>query len=273
MLNMRIHPPAKINLFLHVVGRRADSYHLLESLFAPLQCCDEIQIEKSDILKVEVHGADIEDLNLRKVTDLLCQETGCDLTPHIILNKKIPIGAGLGGGTSDAAKVILALNELYQLNLTPQKLLDIAIKIGADVPFFLQEKAAFVSGIGEVVTPVKLDLQLNLLLVNPGIHISTPQAFKLGFSQFSPNIGAPTKETLIENIYTGRNDITHNACIIAPQLNRLLEDIQKSSECIVARMSGSGSTCFGLFHSITAAKNAQLQFKNNFWTHVEVLSI
>jgi 4-diphosphocytidyl-2-C-methyl-D-erythritol kinase len=151
--------PAKLSLCLHVVGRRDDGYHLLQSVFALIDWCDTLHVERRDDGRLRRHdlGAPLpkEDLCLRAAR-LLQDESGCTLGADLSIDKQVPWGAGLGGGSSDAASTLLALNRLWGLHWSRERLLALALRLGADVPFFVGGRNAWVEGIGERLTPIEL---------------------------------------------------------------------------------------------------------------------
>ena len=171
--------PAKLNFFLHVVGRRADGYHLLQSLFVLIDWCDTLHFERRDdaVLARRDLGSALpaDDLCLRAASALQ-RLSGTSLGVDISIDKKVPAGAGMGGGSSDAASTLLALNRLWSLNWPRAKLADIALGLGADVPFFVGGHNAFVEGIGERLTPVAIPSQW-LAIVKPPQSIETRAIF------------------------------------------------------------------------------------------------
>lgn len=258
--------PAKINLFLNIVGKRQDGYHLLESLFLPLALHDEMQFINSSIISSEVNGAMIEENIVEKVASKLRAISGINRGIHIKIKKNIPIGAGLGGGSSNAATTLKVLNELWDLNYSSDKLREIGVTIGADVPFFIDAVPTFVRGIGEILTPIKLKKSYYLLLVNSGGHVSTPTAYKMGFETYSPSITDVEKEVLI-----GKNDMEKNAIVLCPEITDVLAFIAKQQGVLVSRMSGSGATCFGLFDTPENLNKAYDAVPKNYWKYKEII--
>ncbi len=172
--------PAKINLFLHVVGQRSDGYHLLQSVFQLLDLSDEVFLktrQDSQIIRINpIPNVLPKDDLVVKAAYLLQSTLGVNQGVEITLDKKIPMGAGLGGGSSDAASTLLGLNHLWNLALSKQDLMDIGLKLGADVPFFIQGHNAFVEGIGEIITPIELPVN-DYLVIFPGVSIPTKEIF------------------------------------------------------------------------------------------------
>ncbi len=178
---LRIHVPAKINLFLHIVGRRPNGYHNLQSIFAPISWFDELTVTRTTDGRITRHGgpddvSEHDDLSIR-AAHALKPWAAPTAGARIELKKNIPSGAGMGGGSADAAYVLLALKSLWALDISDQALADIGLSLGADVPFFLCGRAAFVEGIGEQITPIELPPK-HLVVVKPPASLPTPTIFK-----------------------------------------------------------------------------------------------
>jgi 4-diphosphocytidyl-2-C-methyl-D-erythritol kinase len=189
--------PAKLNIFLHVVGRREDGYHLLQSAMLPIDLADSIDVEVLGDDRIvrdgDIVGSVEQDLCVRAAA-LLQRHSGCRLGARIDVRKRIPAGAGLGGGSSDAATTLLALNRLWRIDLGRAELAGLALRLGADVPFFIHGTPAFVEGIGERITPLPSRLLENcrtFALVHPQVHVSTQEIFS------SPGLTRNTKPTTI----------------------------------------------------------------------------
>ncbi|MFY7855512.1 MAG: 4-(cytidine 5'-diphospho)-2-C-methyl-D-erythritol kinase [Rubrivivax sp.] len=195
--------PAKLNLFLHLVGRRADGYHLLESLFVLIDWCDTLHLERRDDGKLHRHdlGETLpeDDLCLRAARALQ-QASGCPLGADIHILKRVPWGAGLGGGSSDAATVLLGLNRLWGLGWPRARLLDLGERLGADVPFFLGGRNAWVRGIGERLTPLEIPAGQRFAVLKPPVALPTPSIFRHAATQALVDAaivaGSPAKETM-----------------------------------------------------------------------------
>ena len=240
--------PAKINRFLHIVGQRNDGYHLLQTVFQLISLTDEITLTSSTSPEItRIDGpANIppeEDLVV-KAARLLQKTTKTSLGCTIKLQKNIPMGAGLGGGSSDAASVLWGLNELWDTQLTRADLMKLGLELGADVPFFLFGQNAFAEGIGEILHPVNLP-QTQLLLIYPGVNIPTIDVFK------SPNLTrnhpAVTMSDFIGSAHIdqfGSNDcesvVTQKYQEVAEAITWLKQRVPQSNP----RMSGSGSSVF-----------------------------
>src|SRR5262245_19364720 len=180
---MQVIAPAKINLSLRVLGRCSDGFHEIETLIAPISLCDEIEIEQCSGKQKIVFGCDDpsvpkgEDNLVVRAAKIFFEETKISSGVSIELKKRIPHGAGLGGGSSDAASTLLALNELFETNLPREALAKMAEMIGSDVPFFIFQSAAVCKGRGELVSPIRLREQLSVLLLKPGFGVPTQWAY------------------------------------------------------------------------------------------------
>ncbi len=243
--------PAKLNLFLHVVGKRADGYHLLQSIFVLVDWADTLHVEaRSDghLRRHDVLGGDLpaDDLCLRAAR-LLQAETGCTLGADIHLEKRLPAGAGMGGGSSDAATTLLALNRLWDVRLPMEKLRALGLKLGADVPFFLGGGPAFVEGIGEVLHPLDLPVQRFAIVKGPA-GLATKDIFSSPLLAMSENLaivaGFPATARTAENLVNGfgRNDLQPAAEGISSEVRDALQ--QLSEVFGNARMTGSGAAVF-----------------------------
>ena len=263
---MVLFPPAKLNLGLHVVGKRDDGYHNLESIFLPLGWSDilEVLVDESVApgeLRTTWTGLDIpgdsEDNLVVKAHRLLAsQHTLPGLSAH--LHKVLPMGAGLGGGSADGTYMLRAINELCGLGLTREVLLELAAQLGSDCSFFVDAVPALVTGRGEHVSPVRATWTEGLWVVvcNPGIHISTAEAFE----GLTPRLRNVEWEALLHQSVSSwsdeiQNDFEAGACIRHPEILDLLQSMRKAGAAYV-QMTGSGSTVFGLFEDEAQAQNA-----------------
>jgi 4-diphosphocytidyl-2-C-methyl-D-erythritol kinase len=243
--------PAKVNLFLHVVGRRADGYHLLQSVFVPIDWADTLHLERRDDGRLARHDLatplPADDLTL-KAARALQAATGCTLGADISIHKHVPAGAGLGGGSSDAATVLLALNRLWQLGLPRERLLTLAIGLGADVPFFVLGRPAFVEGIGERLMPINVpplalavvkpaaSLPTSSIFSHPALVRDTPAATIAGF------LADAAKSGWADGGNWGRNDLQPPAEAQCPEVAQAAEWLQRHFGN--SRMTGSGSAVF-----------------------------
>ena len=235
--------PAKLNLFLHITGRRADGYHLLQSAFMLIDWCDTLHFDLRRDGSISR-----EDLNCTLPADdlTLCAAralqaaTGCALGVHIAIAKSIPAQAGMGGGSSDAASTLLALNRLWQLRLTPGQLSAIGLKLGADIPFFLSTGHAWVEGIGERITPIELP-PAHWVVVKPEQGLDT----RLIFSDpaLKRDSHSATLPRFAANALAfGRNDLQAVARKLCPGVSQALDWL--ASQGLHGRMTGSGSAVF-----------------------------
>lgn len=240
--------PAKLNLFLHITGRRDDGYHLLQSVFMLVDWCDTLHFERRgtgpEITREDL-GPALPDVDLTiRAARALQAATGCTQGAHIAVGKSIPAQAGMGGGSSDAATTLLALNRLWGLHLPRTALEKIGIALGADIPFFLRGRNAFVEGIGETITPLEKVHQLppaSFAIVKPAAGLET----KLIFS--SPSLKRDSDSATILGFAAahfdfGRNDLQPVAQALCPQVTEALEWLR--SRGLQGRMTGSGSAVF-----------------------------
>lgn len=242
--------PAKLNLFLHVVGRRDDGYHLLQSIFRLIDCCDWVRFSPLPGSRVALaqalEGVEEDQELCVRAARLLQAHTGCREGVEILLDKNIPVGGGLGGGSSDAATTLIALNRLWGLGLDRMRLAELGLQLGADVPFFLFGRNAFVEGIGERLAPVDLPAAWYLVLVPPAA-VSTRKIFSL------PNLTRNTKSIKISSFSAGfgRNDLEPAVCGRYPVVAQHLDWLRAHGE---ARMSGSGACVFSEFSTEAQAR-------------------
>ncbi len=237
--------PAKLNLFLHVVGRRTDGYHLLESVFALIDWYDTLHIERTQspsITRTDLsEPLPAEDLTVRAAR-LLQTYTGCRYGAHIHVHKTIPSQAGLGGGSSDAATTLLALCRRWQLSITREQLMQLGLQLGADVPFFLQGQNAWVRGIGERITPFDLPA-MSYWVMKPPRGLSTPLIFQApDLVRDTPVIASLNWLTQQDLRTYGRNDLQAVALRLCPELATGLSWLTQQG--LTGRMSGSGTALF-----------------------------
>lgn len=232
--------PAKINLFLHITGQRADGYHLLQTVFRLLDFSDTLQLrvrEDGEVNRItDVPGVPAErDLCVRAAR-LLQQHTGCKRGVDIKIEKRIPMGGGLGGGSSDAATMLLALNHLWDLQLDRQTLITLGLQLGADVPVFVFGQNAWAEGVGEKLSPISLNPAWYVLLT-PQVNVSTAEVFA------SKELTRDTKLTTIADFSRGmvHNDLETVVCQQHPTVGASLSWLNQFSP---ARMSGSGASVF-----------------------------
>lgn len=260
---LKVLAPAKVNLFLHIIGRREDGMHLLESLFAFADIGDVITVRKARNLSLKVTGPFQE----------ICKIAGCDGEENLVfkaarllskfapgkgaeitLEKNLPLSSGIGGGSSDAAATLKALQILWDVEIKEEDLFKQAMELGADVPACLMGVPCFVSGIGDQITPLDKFDPLDVVLVNPNKPVSTPlvfRTFKETGRPFTSPLGlTPEINQSQEKLLTGtHNDLQGPAIGILPLVGKILHAIEGCEGLKFARMSGSGGTCFGLFKS------------------------
>lgn len=272
---MKIRAPAKINLALHVTGQRPDGYHLIESLVTFADAGDEISIEPSDRDRLTFSGqfggmlaANFgTNLIIKALDAMRAAAQGRRCPPVAIhLEKNLPLASGIGGGSADAAAALTGLNEFWGLGLSQAELMRIGLPLGADVPMCIYGKPLIAKGIGEIIEPVALP-ELPMVLVNPGVGVSTPAIFKALVEKENealiirlalPN-GRSEIHALVEYLRTTRNDLEVPARAIQPVIRDVISALEKSG-ALFARMSGSGATCFGIFADKAAAKSAKASF-------------
>ncbi|MGJ3255914.1 MAG: 4-(cytidine 5'-diphospho)-2-C-methyl-D-erythritol kinase [Alcanivorax sp.] len=244
MTMLTLPAPGKLNLFLHITGRRADGYHELQTLFALLDHGDTLHFAQADTLTLECDQADVptDHSNLILRAALLLQaHTGCQKGARIVLEKHLPMGGGVGGGSSDAATALLGLNALWGLNLSEDTLAELGLSLGADVPVFVRGKSAWAEGVGERITPVSLPNDV-FLVIHPGIHVSTARIF--GDRQLTRDTPVSKLPASLEVVLTRdfRNDCEAAAIRQFPEIGELLHWLKQHTGN--ARMTGTGACCF-----------------------------
>ena len=265
---MKYFAPAKINLFLDVLNKRDDGYHNLSMIMQTIDLCDEIDIEKAEKISLECNkdGIPLNEKNLVwKAADLFFEYTKINGGCKIYLKKVIPDGAGLGGGSSDAAQVLIALNEIYDTKLSNEQLKGIAVKIGADVPFFIDKGCCLAEGIGDILTPIENNTNPYVLVYKPEVSISTKWVYE---SLNLNNKKEKNKDELIEllrvgnmKFYDGIFNVLEDVSITKyPEI----EDVKnkfKNLGATNAMMTGSGSAVFAIFVDEIKAKEALGHFE------------
>lgn len=266
--------PAKLNLFIHIIGQRNDGYHLLQTVFQILDYSDEITLTLRDDSKIQrelkakyedkICDIDAEsDLTVRAAR-LLQQASQCKFGVDITLKKKLPIGGGIGGGSSDAATVLHGLNQLWDCKYSEQQLSELGVQLGADVPVFIQGKTAWAEGIGEQLTPLELDEKW-FLVIHPGVSVSTAEIFA------DQGLTRDCEPLTITRFLQGSesNNFTN---IFEPVVKKKCSQIALAIEWLAsyspARLTGTGSCIFASFDSETAAKKvlADLNQQSNGWS-------
>ena len=261
--------PAKLNLFLHVTGRRADGYHLLETVFEFVDLADTLHLRTLDDGRIELLNpipgvAPESDLTVRAAR-LLASESGCRAGVEIRVEKRIPMGGGLGGGSSDAATTLLALNRLWALHWPRQRLAEIALKLGADVPVFIFGRSAYATGIGERLRPIALPRRWYVIAA-PTVSVPTAGVFS------APELTRDTKPLRIRGlsrghkVFRGRNDLQSVVVNRQPKVAEALEALREAAREVdidpgAARMTGSGACVFLPLDSETDARRAIARLK------------
>jgi len=262
--------PAKLNLFLHIVGRRPDGYHLLESVFMLIDWCDTLHFELRTDGQLSREDLSIplpdDDLVMR-AAKALQQLSGTTQGAHMLVDKRIPAQAGMGGGSSDAASTLLALNRLWKLHLGLDALMSIGLKLGADVPFFLSGHNAWVSGIGEKIQPMTLP-EARFVVVKPAEGLATQRIFS------HPHLKRDTESAIISGFAAdafgfGQNDLQAVAQQMCPSIDQALSWLK--TQGISGRMTGSGSAVFArTLHDIetkSVPESFQVNICNNLPVH------
>ena len=262
---MVVFPNAKINLGLNIIRKRDDGFHDLETIFYPIQLKDALEIVKTtDEQEVTftttgntIQGIDADNLCV-KAFQLIKKDFPNISNIKMHLHKHIPTGAGMGGGSSDASAVLMLLNQIFDLNISTEKLHEYALLLGSDCPFFITNKPSFASGRGEQLSEIKVDLSnYKILVVHPGIHVNTALAFQgLDKNNFSKS------GELLNNILgeittwktTIKNDFEHSVFKQYPEMEAIKNQLYEEG-AIYSSMSGSGSAVFGIFAKKSAAES------------------
>lgn len=250
--------PAKINLTLHVTGQRADGYHLLDSLVVFADVGDQVQVCGADHLTLQITGPQAAFLPVSEDNLVLRAARLMAMTAEITLEKILPVASGIGGGSADAAATLRALARLGSRALPEDRQ---ALALGADVPVCLQGSAVRMQGVGETLTSVPHLPEAWLVLVNPGVAVATPDVFR-GLSRKEnapmPREMPPPRSAaeLAIFLHGTRNDLEAPALLLAPVIGAVKSALTVQPGCLIARMSGSGATCFGLFADEESAKTA-----------------
>ncbi len=257
--------PAKLNLFLHINGRRADGYHELQTAFQLLDFGDEMRFElrnESDGTRLtsDIQGVADDDNLVIKATALLREQSGCKHGADIQLTKRIPMGGGLGGGSSNAATTLLALNHLWELKFSIDQLAELGARLGADVPVFVRGHSAWAEGVGEQIQELELP-QFWYVVISPDCHVSTAQIFS------HQRLTRDTPKIKIAPALEGRVlDKLHNDCeALASQLNpEIKEAISWLKQFGPGRMTGTGACCFCRFDSEAEARQVLNEARSKF---------
>ena len=273
--------PAKINLYLHITGRRPDGYHLLDSLVGFTEYADRVSASPADELSLRIQGAhglglqgNEEDNLIMRSARALRDSFGVREGAALTLEKNLPVSSGIGGGSADAAAALRLLARLWKVDVNDRDLSDIGLKIGSDIPVCIVGTPSKMSGAGETVHPAKPLPDCAVLLVNGGEAVSTSAVFGASrhHSSVSANWVPPDDfEGLVSNLLPLRNDLTGAAQQASPVIREILSVLEKSEGCALARVSGSGGTCFGLFADLSQGDFAQKKIerlRNGWWSVV-----
>lgn len=267
-MSITVFAPAKVNLYLHVVGRRADGYHLLDSLAVFPRIGDDLTAQAADspALALTLDGpmagglsAEPDNIVL-KAARALAAAAGIEPRVALTLTKRLPVASGIGGGSADGAAALRVLSRLWGLCLSEEKLEEIGLSIGADLPVCLRERPTHMAGIGERLSDSPPLPPAWIMLVNPGVALPTPAVFKARTEDFTPAM--PLTERLADAValagalHRRRNDLTAAALSLEPVIGHVLDAIAGQPGCLLSRMSGSGATCFGLFPDAPTARSA-----------------
>ena len=271
MKSLLIKSPCKTNLGLKILNRRTDGYHNILSIFIELTLYDSLQFSPSEELSINFNNADIPDSNsVRDAVNIISKYCNVVIKHKITINKKIPIGGGLGGGSSNAAYTLMALNDIYNLNLSNNNLEKLACKIGSDVPFFIKGGIKKISGTGNIIKDMNGAFIKNkvFLLVMPNFSISTKWAYnkikKQLYRQKNTSKFPPLDDKVDWTLF--ENDFEHIICLAYPEILNI-KDILYNSGALYSGLSGSGSTMFGIYNDIMTAKKVAKSL-NKYHTHI-----
>ena len=267
--------PAKVNLYLHVTGRRADGYHLLDSLVVFAGIGDVLEAAPSDALSLRVEGpfaaglADEPDNLVLRAARALAAVAGVPPRARLVLHKNLPVASGIGGGSADAASALRLLSRLWNLRPGPGAMPRLALALGADVPVCLAGRASRMSGIGEQLAAAPDLPTCGILLVNPGVAVATADVFRARRGAWSSPAPLPASwddaASVADDLRQLHNDLEPAAVALQPVIGDVLAVLTEIPGCRLARMSGSGATCFGLFDSPDIAARAAGQIQHPGW--------
>lgn len=256
--------PAKLNLMLRIIGQREDGYHLLQTVFQFVELCDWLTFLPNDsvevILEDAISGVENSDNLIVRAANLLKAETGFSRGVRIRLEKNLPMGGGLGGGSSDAATTLVVLNSLWNLKLSHEKLMKLGLSLGADVPIFIFGHAAWAEGIGEKLDKINVKEQW-VLILKPACHVNTKEVF------LANDLTRNSKSITIDEFNAGqvKNDCLDVVCKHYEAIENALCDLNVFSE---ARLTGTGACVFALFDSADFAIEAELTLKDKWQTYL-----
>lgn len=276
---MKCSAPAKLNLYLHVLGRRPDGYHQLDSLVVFAESCDFVEVRAGSDLALAVEGqfvADLAELDpednlVIRAARRLARLGGVNPDVSIRLDKRLPVAAGIGGGSADAAAALHALNEFWHLRVPEAELAVLGMELGADVPACLRGRTLYLGGAGEEIDPGPVLPSLPLVLVGPGASLGTAEVFRAfdgAWSNPARLDGSPADlDALAQELASRSNDLQIAAQQLEPAIVDALDALSLCPGCLLARMSGSGPVCFGIFESRATADAAagRIAAKRSGW--------
>lgn len=274
-MTLREEARAKVNLHLHVTGRRADGYHLLDSLAVFPAAADTLAADPAGSVDLRIegpHGAGLDagPGNLvRRAADALAQVAGVSAGAALVLHKALPVASGIGGGSADAAATLRLLRRLWNVTLAPAEIAAMAARLGADVPVCVASVPARMGGVGDVLTAAPALPPYGMVLVNPGVAVATQAVFRARTGAFTPPAVLPAgwiDASAMANTLQGlRNDLEAPALALCPAVRDVLSWLETRPGCLLARMSGSGATCFGLFAPGPAAEALAAGIPTGWW--------
>ncbi len=276
--SIHIHAPAKVNLTLNITGKRDDGYHLLHSLACFSDFGDDITLNSHNEFKFTV-GSEIGDVPINddnlvvKTAHLLANHYNKPLNCHIHLTKRIPMGAGLGGGSTDAAATATALLQFWGIVADEKEINTLLLTLGADIPVCYHAKPCIFEGIGEIITPVHDMPDLHAALVYPNTPSSTPEIFK-NFDQNFSKTPVLDENNYLDFIKNNDNELTIAAIKVTPVIKEILNETLQTADCLLSKMSGSGSCCFSLYPSKQASQLAVEKIQKerpNWWVRPVIL--
>jgi 4-diphosphocytidyl-2-C-methyl-D-erythritol kinase len=274
MDKLQVESPAKINIGLNIIEKRPDGYHNLETIFYPIILSDKLFFEKSNKLEVQSNSKIVNDLSdnlVIKAVRLVEKYKDVEINVRVKIEKNIPIGGGLGGGSSNAATTLKTVNKLFDLKLNTEELKVLALELGSDVPFFLNPLPSFAESRGEILTPINFDIRYPILIVNPGINISTRWAFeKITPAKPQKNLRRFIDTKKIDFDYLRENIINDFEPIVFKEYPEMEMIKSKFYElgANFALMSGTGSTVYGIFSNLQKVYWAKEFFGQNYFTYL-----
>ncbi len=272
--SFQLRAPAKINLFLHITGKREDGYHLIQSLMVFVDVGDVLDFSKHDGLFIDVEGDFAGEMPMAndnliyKAATLLAAEYKIQPKGAVKLTKNLPVASGIAGGSSDSAAALRGFARLWGLPEEYERIQRISQKLGADVPACFIGKPVWAEGIGEKMTRLPEMPAMHFVLVNPLVQTPTPEVFRRYSSKFSPAIQfsgrRKTMHEWIADLKLYRNDLTDAALQVTPEIKDVLQALQETPNCHFARLSGSGATCYGVYDNQDAAIAAVNKLKQRY---------